>query len=460
VVTLLQNYMRYIFYLLRNSDDKSGILIHCISGWDRTPMFVGIIRILLWAEGLVHKSLDADQILFLVVGYDWLLFGHQLISRLKEGSQILYFSFWVLQHLLDDEFSLQWTPGKSEIPKPISSHNSSEQSSTENMPSPKIRINLNKDKEEDRSTSWRIKAIKRDSNNKEIPSPVSPRRNPSIIDKLLPRIINPKPDPKRFQLPPHDLPPSLDTAKEPDDHLSPIPNHIPSLKLCESDFSQTPRLSPPFGGSPHSTGSPQSAGSPQSQSVSPSPHEVQGRSSPTKGGAIIDDHPELDYNINLTLPPLESDSGGNSDLTKSIKPREGAKIPAYLPNETSVFELTTDIDLTTNSDRRDYYNNNHNFHSTDLRQHSPKDHKRKEKFKKKKNKTEEDKKPENSIKWKVDEPEKDELNPSYEAEDYTKWNRPQFPTPLNSRQQKVLDVWNKFNLMYGRTIEPLHYNLK
>jgi len=32
---------------------------------------------------------------------------HQLLSRLKEGSQILYFAFWSLQYLLDDEFSLQ-----------------------------------------------------------------------------------------------------------------------------------------------------------------------------------------------------------------------------------------------------------------------------------------------------------------------------------------------------------------
>uniref|UniRef100_A0A6B2KYF4 Tyrosine specific protein phosphatases domain-containing protein n=1 Tax=Arcella intermedia TaxID=1963864 RepID=A0A6B2KYF4_9EUKA len=105
VVTLIRYYMRYLFYLLKNGEN--GLLVHCISGWDRTPMFIGILRILLWAEGLAHKSLDAKQILYLVIGYDWLLFGHQLLSRLKEGSQILYFSFWVLQYLLDEDFSIQ-----------------------------------------------------------------------------------------------------------------------------------------------------------------------------------------------------------------------------------------------------------------------------------------------------------------------------------------------------------------
>jgi len=118
VIQLLQNYLRYIFHLLRNGTDQDGLLVHCISGWDRTPMFIGILRILLWAEGLIHKSLDIHQILFLVIGYDWLLFGHQLLSRLKEGSQILYFAFWALQYLLDDEFSLQGTPPKNETKNP------------------------------------------------------------------------------------------------------------------------------------------------------------------------------------------------------------------------------------------------------------------------------------------------------------------------------------------------------
>ena len=28
---------------------KDGLLVHCISGWDRTPLFVSLLRISLWA---------------------------------------------------------------------------------------------------------------------------------------------------------------------------------------------------------------------------------------------------------------------------------------------------------------------------------------------------------------------------------------------------------------------------
>jgi len=89
-------------------------LLHCISGWDRTPLWIGILRILLWAEGLVHHSLDAEQITYLVVAYDWLLFGHQLSKRMKEQSEIMYCAFWLLQYLTDDLYSF----ANTNIPQP------------------------------------------------------------------------------------------------------------------------------------------------------------------------------------------------------------------------------------------------------------------------------------------------------------------------------------------------------
>jgi hypothetical protein len=39
-----------------------SLLIHCVSGWDRTPLFVSLIRILLWADGLIHTSLNTEQV--------------------------------------------------------------------------------------------------------------------------------------------------------------------------------------------------------------------------------------------------------------------------------------------------------------------------------------------------------------------------------------------------------------
>lgn len=97
-VELTQNYMRFILNLLRDPDNTAGVLIHCISGmngqhfdqiwpnviltthvylgWDRTPLWVSLLRILLWADGQIHKNLSADQMLYLTIAYDWLLFGY------------------------------------------------------------------------------------------------------------------------------------------------------------------------------------------------------------------------------------------------------------------------------------------------------------------------------------------------------------------------------------------------
>jgi len=58
-----------------------GILVHCISGWDRTPLFVSLLRLSLWAEGAIHQSLSALEILYLTIAYDWFLFGYDTINE-------------------------------------------------------------------------------------------------------------------------------------------------------------------------------------------------------------------------------------------------------------------------------------------------------------------------------------------------------------------------------------------
>lgn len=116
LIELTQNYIRYILHLLRTDPDpQAGILLHCISGWDRTPMFICLLRILMWAEGEAHPSLSVDQMLYLTVAYDWVLFGHQLGHRLSNRQEIMYFCFYVLQHLLSDEFSLGLGPNAAEV---------------------------------------------------------------------------------------------------------------------------------------------------------------------------------------------------------------------------------------------------------------------------------------------------------------------------------------------------------
>jgi len=85
---------------------KSGLLVHCISGWDRTPLFISLLRLSLWADGLVHQSLSATEVLYLSLAYDWMLFGHHLADRLSRGEEILFFCFQFLTHLGDQDFSL------------------------------------------------------------------------------------------------------------------------------------------------------------------------------------------------------------------------------------------------------------------------------------------------------------------------------------------------------------------
>jgi hypothetical protein len=53
------------------------MLIHCISGWDRTPLFISLLRLSLWADGWIHQSLTVEEILYLTLAYDWYLFGYK-----------------------------------------------------------------------------------------------------------------------------------------------------------------------------------------------------------------------------------------------------------------------------------------------------------------------------------------------------------------------------------------------
>ncbi|XP_064604588.1 myotubularin-related protein 14-like isoform X2 [Liolophura sinensis] len=108
LLKLTQNYVKLLLHLLH--EGNQGVLVHCISGWDRTPMFVSLLRLSLWADGLIHKSLSATEILYLTIAYDWFLFGHDLTDRLQKGEEILYFCFHFLKFIASEEFSLKRTP--------------------------------------------------------------------------------------------------------------------------------------------------------------------------------------------------------------------------------------------------------------------------------------------------------------------------------------------------------------
>lgn len=104
LVTLTQNYLKLCLKYLQETG--SGLLIHCISGWDRTPLFVSMLRLSLWADGVIHQSLNANQILYLTLAYDWFLFGHDLPDRLTKGEDIFVFCFYALKYIMGEEFSV------------------------------------------------------------------------------------------------------------------------------------------------------------------------------------------------------------------------------------------------------------------------------------------------------------------------------------------------------------------
>ncbi|KAL5013804.1 hypothetical protein ScPMuIL_008074 [Solemya velum] len=114
LVRLTQNYLKLLIHMIREGD--GGILVHCISGWDRTPMFVALLRLSLWADGVIHTSLSAAEILYLSIAYDWYLFGHNLNDRLSKGEEILFFCFNFLRHITSNEFSVKPKRTKNRTP--------------------------------------------------------------------------------------------------------------------------------------------------------------------------------------------------------------------------------------------------------------------------------------------------------------------------------------------------------
>uniref|UniRef100_A0A672RHH7 Myotubularin related protein 14 n=1 Tax=Sinocyclocheilus grahami TaxID=75366 RepID=A0A672RHH7_SINGR len=103
LVQQTQNYLKLLLHII-NSDDENGLLVHCISGWDRTPLFVSLLRLSLWADRAIHASLEPSEILYLTIAYDWFLFG--LVSFLFHlHIYIFFFCFNFLKHIVCDTFS-------------------------------------------------------------------------------------------------------------------------------------------------------------------------------------------------------------------------------------------------------------------------------------------------------------------------------------------------------------------
>ncbi|KAA0186399.1 hypothetical protein HAZT_HAZT002876 [Hyalella azteca] len=98
---------RYLQYMLTyiTGDTAKGMLVHCISGWDRTPLFVSLMRVSLWADGVIHRSLDAAQMLYFTLAYDWMFFSHQLENRVQKAEDIMLFCFYFLKFVKGENYN-------------------------------------------------------------------------------------------------------------------------------------------------------------------------------------------------------------------------------------------------------------------------------------------------------------------------------------------------------------------
>eukprot|EP01083_Nonionella_stella_P191329 708272_1 len=116
IIRLTQNYLRLLLdyiqllftksFTAKKGGNNTGLLIHCISGWDRTPLFISLLRLSLWADGVIHCALNASEILYLTLSYDWFLFTHQLGHRISRGEHIFRFAFYFLQWITNQKYSL------------------------------------------------------------------------------------------------------------------------------------------------------------------------------------------------------------------------------------------------------------------------------------------------------------------------------------------------------------------
>lgn len=85
-----------------------GILIHCISGWDRTALFASLTRTLLWAEGIMHAWMSPSQFAYHTLAHDWLLFGHDMGERMALGIQVVVFFMELLPDLTSNRYTLAY----------------------------------------------------------------------------------------------------------------------------------------------------------------------------------------------------------------------------------------------------------------------------------------------------------------------------------------------------------------
>uniref|UniRef100_A0AAY4E1M6 Myotubularin related protein 14 n=1 Tax=Denticeps clupeoides TaxID=299321 RepID=A0AAY4E1M6_9TELE len=107
LVEQTQNYLRLLIHII-NSDDESGLLVHCISGWDRTPLFVSLLRLSLWAVSRCHPShfpIDSSHVSYISDFSSFAQKHYTLLKRTSKTTHIFFFCFNFLKHIVSEKFS-------------------------------------------------------------------------------------------------------------------------------------------------------------------------------------------------------------------------------------------------------------------------------------------------------------------------------------------------------------------
>ncbi|CAD5121710.1 DgyrCDS10194 [Dimorphilus gyrociliatus] len=112
---LTKNYLRIVLNFLQF--ENGNFLVHCISGWDRTPLFISLIRLSLWADGAVNESLSDTEMAYFTLAYDWFLHGHQLCERISKKENVLVFLFSFLNEISSEEYSIHRPVNESDRQK-------------------------------------------------------------------------------------------------------------------------------------------------------------------------------------------------------------------------------------------------------------------------------------------------------------------------------------------------------
>ncbi|XP_049517665.1 myotubularin-related protein 14-like [Dermacentor silvarum] len=103
LVELTKNYLKFLLKVIIDGD--SSLLVHCISGWDRTALFISMLRLSLWADNEIHQNLSPLEMAYLTAAYDWFLFSHNLPNRVQKSEEIFFFCFNMLKYISTEEFS-------------------------------------------------------------------------------------------------------------------------------------------------------------------------------------------------------------------------------------------------------------------------------------------------------------------------------------------------------------------